>query len=155
MPCHLNCQHLSQRNVFRPANTRDIVCCVVTVRSTVRAILAPMKYGELLKRARDGAGRGLREAARDLSMSASYLSKVESSDTDPMTGRRTIDAARYYGVDPIPLLMAMHVERTEVRLRINGDTLQARRFAAILDMRWTERDLTAAKIRAMLKILED
>lgn len=127
---------------------------MVSIQCTARATVTLMRYGELLRRARESAGRGLRETARAIDVSPSYLSKVESGKADPMTTQRTIDVAKFVGTDPLPLVMALQSERGEVRLDINGDTRERRRMVALLELRWTQREVGSREVGAMLDVLE-
>lgn len=125
-----------------------------TERSAPRASLPLMKYGEMLRRAREKAGKSLRQTGDAVKLSVSYMHRVEHSTTPPLSTQHTLDLARFFGTDPIPLIMAMQNERREVRLPIHEDTLERRQFAALLEMRWVDRELDRKTVKALLQCLE-
>lgn len=130
-------------------------CCVVAKHSIINDMLPamPTTYGELVKAAREAAGKGLRETAKVIDVSPGYLSKVENDKAEPMTTLRTLNLARFLEADPLPFVLALQAQRGEVRLSINGDTQQRKDFAALLEVRWAERALSARDIEALLRIL--
>lgn len=113
------------------------------------------EYGKLLKAAREGANYGVREAAKELNVSPSYLSKVETGAADPMTTLRTIDAAHLYDVEPYPLVAAAVDARNEARLPLEGETRQRRELAALLELLWVQRTLSNDQAEVIMQALKN
>lgn len=63
-----------------------------------------MQFGKMVKQARIEKGVGLRELARQLSCSPTYVSRIENGDLESCSEELLVRWARFLGLDPDHLL---------------------------------------------------
>lgn len=111
-----------------------------------------MTFGELLRSARARTGKTLREFARQLELSPTYLSRVECGREQPMSIGLICLAAALLGADEQALLAAALRERRALTLAT--DLSKAHLNAAVLlALRWDS--LTAEQLSAISRAIED
>jgi transcriptional regulator with XRE-family HTH domain len=108
-------------------------------------------YGELLREARQDAGRTLEWVAEKLSITASYVSDMEHDRRAPWGPQRTMDVAVALGVEWRPLMdaRARYYKESTLPLGVSGprDTI-----ALALAHRW--RTLTDEQVLRIASALE-
>jgi transcriptional regulator with XRE-family HTH domain len=108
-------------------------------------------FGTLLRDQRVAARKSLRELARVLGLSATYVSCVERNELPPFGAEHVRAAAQYIGCDAIELLRAAMDARATVTL--DASATDAHRAAATaLAMNWGL--LTAQQLDAIRTIVE-
>jgi len=94
-----------------------------------------MVFGALLRNRREASRKSLREFARCLGLSPSYVSMVELGKLPPFGADHIRAAAVFIGADPIELLQAAMADRNSVEL--DASVSQAHRTASTaLAMHW-------------------
>ena len=71
----------------------------------------PERFGDALRRARQGAGNTLGDVAKLLDVSVVYVSDVERSNRRPFSNERIIKIAEFVKTDPAHLITLADVER--------------------------------------------
>lgn len=112
----------------------------------------PMKFGELLRRRREEAGRTLLELAGFLGLSQPYVSDVERGRRAPFRADRLGRIARYLETDFDELYDAALQSRDVFELDARDVTDQARRVGSLLVRKWP--DLSDAELSRIQRVLE-
>lgn len=108
-------------------------------------------FGTLLRDKRVAARKSLREFARAMNLSATYVSRVERGELPPLGMDRLRSAAAFIGCDVDELLCAAIADRAFVRLDA-GPTEAHRAAATALAVHW--ENLTAQQLDAICAIVE-
>jgi transcriptional regulator with XRE-family HTH domain len=86
----------------------------------------PERFGDALRRARQGSGKTLGDVARLLEVSVVYISDVERSNRRPFRNERIVKIAEFVQTDPAPLIALADVERGVIEYDITkGSQLEA------------------------------
>lgn len=102
------------------------------------------QFGKTLRRLRTQAGKSMGEFARYLGVSVPYLSDVERGNRAPLTTQNIVKAAKFFNIDPQPLLEAAVEWRGHVELEASSG--RAREVGVSLMRGWEnleEEDLDA------------
>lgn len=110
-----------------------------------------MSFGELLRSARARVGKSLREFARQLELSPTYVSRVECGREQPMSIELIRRAAALLGADERALLAAAMCERGVLTLATNLSAAHGH-AAVLLALRWDS--LTAEQLSAIARAIE-
>lgn len=104
------------------------------------------EFGVALRKARDAKEVRLYELSQQLDVSVPFLSDVEN-------GRRTLSdaririAARYLGVDPLPLLEMAVKDRGKIVLDTSHLTKKQLRAAMLLSANWPHIDKLLSNLK--------
>ncbi len=87
----------------------------------------PERFGDVLRRTRQNAGKTLGDVATLLDVSVVYVSDVERGNRRPFGNERILKIARLLKTDPIPLIAAADVEKGVIEYDISkAKPLEAR-----------------------------
>lgn len=108
-------------------------------------------YGALLRQVRGKSGKSMGALARHLGLSTPYLSDVELGHSAPLTSSYTLKAAKFLGVDAIPLLVAANRSRDAIEFKTPSSKTALRAVAAIQQR---AEDLTDEQWERIREIVE-
>jgi transcriptional regulator with XRE-family HTH domain len=111
-----------------------------------------MRYGEMLKAAREKAGKSVEAVAAEVGLSTSYMRDVELGRRGSLRPEHTRRIARAVGVDSGPLMRAAMLERDVIQLDMRGSEahrLLGERLLAAWDL------LTDAEALALVAALDE
>lgn len=90
------------------------------------------KYGLLLRKEREKAGKSMGALARHLGLTPPYLCDIELGRRSPLSTSHTVKAAEFLGIDPQPLLYVAVESREAVELKTPKSAKGREAVAALL-----------------------
>ena len=111
------------------------------------------QYGEHARRARLKLGKSLREVAKELGVSHTYLRDVEIGQRLPPINNRIEVHARVLGEDPRRMIRLGLLARRSVRLTLeDGHSTKKNELAVILGDQWDQ--LTEIDAERLITVLD-
>ena len=115
----------------------------------------PERFGDILRRTRQEAGKTLGDVARLLGLSVVYVSDVERGNRRPFSNERIIKVARLLMADPALLIAAADVEKGVIEYDISKAKPLEARVVGDLVSGLARGGVTEDQLEKIKTILED
>lgn len=108
-----------------------------------------MRFGALLRELREQRDVSMASVAREVGVGEAYYGEVERGTRRPMADYRTVKAACFLEVDPMPLLVAAGRDRGTFTVPVTSD--ERDELAAAIAIRWVR--MAPAQVAQIRKVL--
>ena len=118
------------------------------------ATIPKKPFGTVLREYREAAAISLGALARQLGVSAAYLSDVERGNRPPLVQEKIVKAASVLDADLDLLLRVAAETKGSIQLPVGADSsTRAKEVGAMLARQWN--DMSESKLRRIKQLLEE